>query len=124
MSSLRETSESDSSLHLSIIRNVTLLNNILQPFIKPGIESQSRQADNLASIILEGAHFGILLLSQPAVWVFGWEGKDGGRSGNRHISEDGSGKKTLVVFPGIEEVIVRGGKEHLRVVVNAVREEV
>ncbi len=63
-------------------------------------------------------------MSQPAVWVFGWEGKDGSSNGNKNMSGDGNGKKTLVVFPGIEEVIMRGGKEHLRVVVDAVREEI
>jgi hypothetical protein len=47
-----------------------LLNGILRPFIKSGKEAQLAQSENLASIIFEGAHFGYLLFSQPAIWVF------------------------------------------------------
>jgi hypothetical protein len=111
-----ETLVSDSSLRPGVIRNVQLLHNILQPFINSGTENQRAQSDNLASIILEGAHFGVLLFSQPSVWVFGWEVKSstGGKGQN----------KDLVVFPSISEVILRSGREHLKVVVDAIKEKV
>jgi hypothetical protein len=106
---------------------VELLNGILQPFTKSVTEAQLTQSDNLASIILEGAHFGILLFSQPSLWIFGWEGKNlnqGGKSGRRFGAVDGSANKLLVVFPSIGKVITRDGNDHLRVVVDAMLERV
>jgi len=106
------------------MRNVKLLNGILQPFIKPGKEAQLAQYDNLASIILEGAHFGTLLFSQPSLWVFGWDGKNLNRNDRRTGAGNGGPNKILVVFPSIGKVVSRGGSEHLRVVVDAMLERV
>ena len=53
-----------------------LLNGILRLFIKSGKEAQLAQSENLASIIFEGSHFGYLLFSQPAIWVFRWDRKN------------------------------------------------
>jgi hypothetical protein len=108
---------------------VKLLHNILRPFIKSGPEAQLTHSDNLSSIILEGAHFGIVLFSQPTVWIFEWDGKDlnqGGRSGRRSGNGNGNGSvnKFLVVFPSIGKVIARDGKEQFRVVADAMFERI
>jgi hypothetical protein len=108
---------------------VEVLNGILQPFIKPGTEAQLAQSDNLASIILEGAHFGILLFSQPTIWIFGWDKKISSQAGSKDRrsgsgSGNGSAKNTLVVFTSIGKVITRDQSEHLRVVVDALLERV
>jgi hypothetical protein len=115
LSSLPNSLEVDSSLHAAIECNLKRLNGLLQPFIKSGTDAQLAQSDNLASIILEGAHFGILLFSQPALWIFGWDAK---------TSNKGSANKTLVVFPSIGRVIRRDRRDNLRVVVDAVLEGV
>ncbi|KAH8761769.1 hypothetical protein BGZ57DRAFT_992822, partial [Hyaloscypha finlandica] len=106
LSSRTDNSEWDSILRPGIIRNLELLNGILRPFIKSGKEAQLAQSENLASIIFEGAHFGYLLFSQPAIWVFRWDRKN--------LSQGGS-KKFLVVFPGIGKLIVRDGSDRSRV---------
>ena len=81
-----------------------------------GGENQQAQSDNLGSIILEGAHFGVVLFSQPSVWVFGWETK---RSTTAQ-----AGQRSLVLFPSVSEVIIKSGKQSLRTVVDAVKEEI
>ncbi|ESZ94389.1 hypothetical protein SBOR_5253 [Sclerotinia borealis F-4128] len=99
----------------SITKVVNLLNSILQPFIKPDSNNSQSQSDNLASIICEGKEFGMLLLEQPGAWMFGWEttSKMGSRAENQ-----------IVVFPSLEEVIQRSGKERRRVVCEQDREGV
>lgn len=104
-----------------------LLHSIFRLFIKSGPEAQLTHSDNLSSIILEGAHFGIVLFSQPTVWIFQWDGKDlnqGGRSGQRSGTGNGSVHKFLVVFPSIGKVIARDGKEQFRVVADAMFERI
>jgi hypothetical protein len=108
---------------------VELLNGILRPFIKSGKDAQLAQSDNLASIILEGAHFGYLLFSQPTVWVFGWDGENlnqGGRNDRRSGSGTGNGSanKFLVVFPSIGKLITTAGSNRSRVVADAMLERV
>lgn len=118
--------ESDSILRPAVIRNVKLLNAILEPFIKSGTEAQLAQADNLASIIFEGAQFGILLFSQPVLWTFEWDGKNlnqGGTNDQRYRTGNGNANKLLVVFPGIRKAVARGS-ERGRVIVDAVLERV
>lgn len=129
LSSRTDNSEWDSILRPGVIRNVELLNAILLPFIKSGKEAQLAQSDNLASIILEGAHFGYLLFSQPAVWVFRWDGKNlsqGGRNDRRSGSGIGNGSadKFLVVFPSIGKLITRDGSDRSRVIADAMLERV
>lgn len=119
--------ESNSNLRPAVDRNVKLLNGILQPFIKSGTEAQVAQSDNLASIVLEAAHFGLLLFSQPVLWIFGWDGKvlnQSGRDDRRSGAGNGSANKMLVVFPSVGKVIKKDGSENLRVVVDAVLERV
>jgi hypothetical protein len=126
-SSRPDNLESDSNLRPAVVRNVKLLNDILQPFIKSGTEAHLAQSDNLAYIILEGAHFGLLLFSQPALWIFGWNEKNlnrGGKSDRRSGTRNASANKLLVVFPSIAKVIARDGNEHSRVVVETVLEPV
>lgn len=95
----------------SIARVVNLLNSILQPFIKPS--SKSSQSENLASIVYQGREFGLLLLAQPGNWIFGWEATPGVEPNTRN---------QIVVFPSLEEVINRDGKERRRVVSEQERE--
>ena len=119
--------ESDSNLRPAVLRNVKLIHSILRPFIKSGPEAQLTHSDNLSSIILEGAHFGIVLFSQPTVWIVEWDGKDlnqGGRSGQRSGAGNGSVNKFLVVFPSIGKVIARDGKQQFRVVADAMFERI
>ncbi|KAM0156344.1 hypothetical protein ACHAQE_003066 [Botrytis cinerea] len=97
----------------SIARVVNLLNSILQPFIKPS--SKSSQSENLASIVYQGREFGLLLLAQPGNWIFGWEATPGVEPNTRN---------QIVVFPSLEEVINRDGKERRRIVSEQERETV
>lgn len=99
-----------------------LLNSILLPFINPGIEGHRAQKDNLTSIITEAAYFGISLFSQPATWVFGWDGM-GLKSRTKNIHRDKSVAMRLVVFPSIGEKITREGREQLKVIVDVVEEK-
>ncbi|TGO42568.1 hypothetical protein BHYA_0007g00680 [Botrytis hyacinthi] len=111
VSSLR--SPEDASKDPSIARVVNLLNSILQPFIKPS--SKSSQFENLASIIYQGREFGLLLLAQPGNWLFGWQTSAGVESNT---------KDQIVVFPSLEELINKGGKERRRVVCEQERETI
>ncbi|KAF7944771.1 uncharacterized protein EAE97_005404 [Botrytis byssoidea] len=106
-------SPEDASKDASIARVVNLLNSILQPFIKPS--SKSSQFDNLASIIYQGREFGLLLLAQPGNWLFGWQTSTGVESNT---------KDQIVVFPSLEEVINKDGKERRRVVCEQERETI
>jgi len=97
--------------------------------MKSGPDAQLSQSDNLASIILEGAHFGILLFSQPADWVFEWDGKSsnqGSKVDQRSGTGTGNGgaNKFLVVFPSIGKLIRRDGSDNLSLVVDAVVERI
>ena len=122
VSSLPGTIQSNSGVHTAVIRNVKLLDSILLPFIKPGIESHRAQEANLTSIIFEAAYFGISLFSQPAIWVFGWD-SESLRSRTKNIHRDKGVMGWLVVFPSIGEKITRGGTEQLRVIMDVVREQ-
>ncbi|TEY74751.1 hypothetical protein BOTCAL_0070g00180 [Botryotinia calthae] len=106
-------SPEDASKEPSVARVVNLLNSILQPFIKPS--SKSSQFENLASIVYQGREFGLLLLAQPGNWIFGWEATTGVESNTRNH---------IVVFPSLDEVINRDGKERRRVVSEQERETV
>ncbi|KAF7931612.1 uncharacterized protein EAE98_004348 [Botrytis deweyae] len=106
-------SPEDASKDPSIARIINLLNSILQPFIKPS--SKSSQFENLASIIYQGREFGLLLLAQPGNWLFGWQTIAGLESDNRG---------QIVVFPSLEEVINKDGKERRRVVCEQERETI
>ncbi|KAF7956626.1 hypothetical protein EAE96_003960 [Botrytis aclada] len=108
-SSLR--SPEDASKDPSIAKVVNLLNSILQPFIKPS--SKSVQFENLASIIYQGREFGLLLLAQPGTWIFGWQTTAGVESNTRD---------QIVVFPSLEEIINKNGKERRRIVCEQERE--
>lgn len=55
------------------------------------------------------------MFSQRSLWVFGCEAE-------RPVAGQRSGK-SMVVFPGISEVIARKGREDLRTLVDVVREE-
>jgi hypothetical protein len=127
LSSRPDNLESDSNLRPAVLRNVKRLHSILRPFIKSGPEAQLTNSDNLSSVILEVAHFGMVLFSQPTVWIFKWDGKDlnrGGRSGQRFGTGNGSVNTFLVVFPSIGKVVARDGKEQFRVVADAMFERI
>lgn len=98
--------ETDPSLQSAITSNVTLLNCVLHPFINADAESQRYQRENLASIIGEGALFGMVIFSQPNVWLFGWDA-------NRNPSGVPRRGMGFVVWPGIGVVVVRGGRENV-----------
>ncbi|PQE13608.1 hypothetical protein CJF31_00005035 [Rutstroemia sp. NJR-2017a BVV2] len=102
-------------------RILETLSAVLQPFIRPSrSESQSpTQVDNLASIIQEGKEFGMLLLEQPGTWVLGWES-----ASKRSSKMDPRANKEIVVFPSLGEVINRGGRENLRVIVDVLKENI
>ncbi|KAF7886967.1 uncharacterized protein EAF02_003614 [Botrytis sinoallii] len=106
-------SPEDASKDPSIARVINLLNSILQPFIKPS--SKSSQFENLASIIYQGREFGLLLLAQPGNWLFGWQTSAGVESNT---------KGQIIVFPSLEEVINKDGKERRRVVCEQERETI
>ncbi|TGO17967.1 hypothetical protein BTUL_0013g00400 [Botrytis tulipae] len=106
-------SPEDASKDPSIARVVNLLNSILQPFIKPS--SKSSQFENLASIIYQGREFGLLLLAQPGTWLFGWQ---------TSTRVESNTKDQIVVFPTLEEVINKDGKERRRVVCEQERETI
>ncbi|TGO61814.1 hypothetical protein BCON_0024g00140 [Botryotinia convoluta] len=106
-------SPEDASKDPSIARVVNLLNSILQPFINAS--SKSSQFENLASIIYQGREFGLLLLAQPGNWLFGWQTSTGVESNT---------KDQVVVFPSLEEVINKDGKERRRVVCEQERETI
>ncbi|KAF7901003.1 hypothetical protein EAF00_003224 [Botryotinia globosa] len=106
-------SPEDASKDPSIARVVNLLNSILQPFLKPS--SKSSQFENLASIIYQGREFGLLLLAQPGTWLFGWQTSTG-------VESNTNGQ--IVVFPTLEEVINKDGKERRRVVCEQERETI
>jgi hypothetical protein len=103
--------EADPALRSAIMANVTLLKGVLHPFINPDAESQRHQRENLASIVAEGAIFGMVIFSQPNAWRFSWD----------VANMSGTG---VVVWPGIGEVVFRGGRESLRMLCGAVVEQV
>lgn len=106
-------SREDSRLYSSIICHISRLNTVLQPFIEP-VDAQIRsQQENLSSILLEGVKFGVLLLSQPTKWVFGW-GKSRQKANN----------KRMVVFPSLGETGEKSGKVSVRIVTHAIEEEI
>ncbi|KAF5874551.1 uncharacterized protein Bfra_004562 [Botrytis fragariae] len=105
-------SPEDASKDPSIAKVVNLLNSILQPFISPS--SKSSQFENLASIIYQGRELGLQLLAQPGNWIFGWKATAGGVESNT--------RNQIVVFPSLEEVINKDGKERRRVVCEQERE--
>jgi hypothetical protein len=112
--------ESDANLRPAAVRFAILLNQILRSFVEPDVGSQRSQEDNLIAIIMVAAHFGLLLFSQPARWVFSWEDKEVGVNQENHISND---SKALVVSPGLKECIMTGGRRvRSRVLVDVVRE--
>jgi hypothetical protein len=119
----------DSTFYPAASRNAELLHSIIQPYIKSGTEAHIAQSDNLTSIILEGAHFGLLLFSQPTIWIFGWEKDNANQGGSKdRRSRSGAGKesadRTLVVFPSIGKVVTIDRSKHVRVVVDAMLERV
>jgi hypothetical protein len=101
----------DNKLHSAVSQNVALLNQALEPFINQGEDAHRQQADNLASIILDGADTAMLLFSQPTKWVFGWS------------ADKNAARNSLVVFPSVAEE-VRNGTRSLKVILNATREEI
>ena len=129
LSSRNANTDWDPMLRPGVTRNVELLNGMLRPFIKPGKEVQLAQFDNLASVIFEGAHFGYLLFSQPAIWVFRWDQKnpvpnDGSDRKVRSRIGNHSAERFLIVFPSIEKLITRDGIDRSRVIVDAVLEQI
>jgi hypothetical protein len=101
----------DNKLHSAVSQNVALLNQALEPFINQGGDAHRQQADNLASIILEGADNAMLLFSQPTKWVFGWS------------ADKNAARNYLAVFPSVAEE-VRNGTRSLKVILSATREEI
>jgi len=89
----------------AIESNVALINGILEPFIIPGVDAQLAQQRNLSAIIFRGAQLGLLLFSQPSVWVFGWK---------EPVTTESGTRRTIVVFPSLAEVKERNGKQRLR----------
>ncbi|KAM3065654.1 hypothetical protein ACMFMG_011361 [Clarireedia jacksonii] len=114
----------ESSLQLAdhaTTRIVEILNTVLRPFTRSS-KSESRsptQVENLASIIQEGKEFGMLLLEQPGTWVLGWE-----LLSKRGSKIDPKANNEIVVFPSLGEVISKGGRAHLRVIIEVVRERI
>lgn len=92
----------------AVLENVLLLNEVLEPFIGQGQHAQRQQADNLSSIVQEGADTALLLFSQPSKTVFGWAG---------------AATSGLVVFPSVAEE-VRNGARSLKVIVPATVEQI
>ncbi|PQE28127.1 hypothetical protein CJF30_00010228 [Rutstroemia sp. NJR-2017a BBW] len=109
------------STDLATERILETLSTVLKPFIRSSrSESQSpTQMDNLASIIQEGKEFGMLLLEQPGTWVLGWES-----AAKRNSKMDPRASKEIVVFPSLGEVVNRGGREDLRVIVDVLKENI
>jgi len=81
-----------------------LLNEVLEPFISQGQYAQRQQADNLSSIVQEGADTALLLFSQPTKTVFRWS------------AERNTATNSLVVFPSVAEE-VKNGVRSLKVIV-------
>jgi hypothetical protein len=97
----------DRDLQAAIGRNITLINGVLLPFIKADVASSRYQEKNLGAIILEGAQLGLLLFSQPSVWVWGWKAPQDGASGVK-------GGRPFVIFPSLAERVEQSGRQRLR----------
>lgn len=103
--------QADRQLNSSIAQHVSRLNLVLQTFVEKG-EGQRKQQENLSSIFMEGASFGIFLLLQPGRWVFGWDE-------SRQTRDD-----RMLVFPSLGEEMERHGKHTVRIVAGSIDEEV
>lgn len=116
MRSSREAPKAnEQELQGAISRNIALINGVLKPFIKPGLESQRYQEDNLSAIIFEGAQLGLLLFSQSSVWVFGWKSPSREEVEKiRPVVTTTRKGKVLVVFPSLGERTERHGRQRLR----------
>jgi len=96
-------------LQPTIARNLAVINNILKPFITVNPDNQRSQERNLSAILFEGAQLGLLLFSQPSIWVWGWKVSSGEGGGVR--------RRAFVVFPSLGERVERHGRERVREVV-------
>jgi len=92
-----------------IARNLAVINKILKPFIDLNPDNQRSQERNLSAILFEGAQLGLLLFSQPSIWVWGWKIGSGEGGGVR--------RRTFVVFPSLGERVERHGRDRVREVV-------
>jgi len=111
-------------LRNAIDQNVRLINSVLGPFVKPGTESARSQENNLRAILFEGAQLGLLLFSQPSIWVPRWTSAtgqdfDSEKRGQSHASTTNR-NRTLVVFPALGELIERHGTKRWRFVTDPV----
>jgi hypothetical protein len=111
-------------LRNAIDQNVRLINAVLRPFVKSGVENERSQEGNLRAILFEGAQLGLLLFSQPSIWVPSWRSStgqdfDSGKRGSAHASTTNR-NRTLVVFPALGELIERHGTKRWRFVTDPV----
>jgi hypothetical protein len=86
---------------------MSLIQPILQPFIKPGTER--RQAENLQSLLLEGAKFGLLLFQQPEPWMVDWKVPPTSKQGGK------GGQATIILFPRLIRTVSDEGNGYAQV---------
>lgn len=104
----------DRDVQPAITNNMNLIQPILQPFVKPGTER--RQAENLQSLLLEGAKFGLLLFQQPVSWIVDWKAPPpSSKQGEK------SGQAAIILFPGLTRTISDEGSRYaeMKIVLSA-----
>lgn len=103
----------ENDIQPAIARNVTAVRHILTLFVVPGAES--RQAENLHGLMVEGARFGLLLFQQPESWVVDWEIPSPKHADSKTGGSGRAKAAAIVLFPGLIKTVDEEGKRYVEV---------
>jgi hypothetical protein len=85
------------------------LDVVLKPYANAELEPQRR--DHLFGLCQRAGSIGMLLLSQPAEWVFDWKYKPKGRNRDEADQSTRSSRKPMVVFPALIRLTDNSAKQ-------------
>jgi hypothetical protein len=93
---------------------MAILNQLLQPFIRLGVESERQQETNLRAILFEGAKFGLMLFSQSTSWHFDWKARRRAAKShsNRNRSARDDSRSIVVIFPALVKIANSDGSRY------------